>query len=730
MSENNNEKIWLGDFLYRTATRELKRKGATKTIRLTPTEASILSHLYRNQHRVVSKNELLDLVADGRVLTQDNILTHIKKIRARLGDNAADPVYIETIPKKGYRFIAKVNQVKNPGIGHYGLVSSIAIASALLITLVVWLTSEQRPLLNQQRITQVTSLKGQEMDGHTSPDGEYVVFSHRPFGHKFWELVIKKRGEENYFRLVEAESNARRARFSPSGRQLVYHRYTGTRSEIVIADLDWREKRLNNSRVLVTLPAGMLSVYMDWQDDTTLYYSTKGNKADPYHIEAINIDSGSSRLVTKPPVGGHGDLALTYSPESRLWAILRNHGWSKTEILTFDPQTQVLESVISVPRALISVAWNKQGSGLVFRGGAGQLLEISLQDKSIEPLLEAASPVYAPFRISGDTFGFMQGDLISSDIQSFDLRAVESTLLGNGAGSAGYSVEDNVVVSSAFNDSMPTVAENTGALAFVSSRSGLSQIWLKAKNGALTQLTRFEENLRLINLAIDKDARYLAYTTNAQLFIMNIESGELIFQSKNQHNAHAFPTFSDDGTSIIYSVKDESRWQLEKRRLNDIQVRQVLTEGFYAKPCRNLSLTAEDQIETENNKANNQNVHANANERNKVANRNADKDCLFFTRKGEDNLYRLTAQNEIIDTGVRLHDIQFYEQFQISGSWVYQVAKMEGGMKLLRTNLETQKEEIIAKAESRRFTLDARQGKIFWTKRTPSDTNLAQILVK
>ena len=88
-------------------------KGVQK-IDLTPRAFDVLHFLLRNCGRVVEKQEIFDQVWK-RTFVGDNALTKIiKEIRGALDDDANNPRYIETVPKRGYRFIADLSERITP----------------------------------------------------------------------------------------------------------------------------------------------------------------------------------------------------------------------------------------------------------------------------------------------------------------------------------------------------------------------------------------------------------------------------------------------------------------------------------------------------------------------------------------------------------------------------------------------------------------------------------------
>ncbi|HEX8300980.1 transcriptional regulator [Sphingomonas sp.] len=93
-------------FLLDPADRRLKRDGAP--VELNARYLDALALLVREQGKLVSKDRFLDEVWRGVPVTDEALTQCIKTLRRQLGDDAARPRFIETVPKHGYRFIAAV----------------------------------------------------------------------------------------------------------------------------------------------------------------------------------------------------------------------------------------------------------------------------------------------------------------------------------------------------------------------------------------------------------------------------------------------------------------------------------------------------------------------------------------------------------------------------------------------------------------------------------------------
>jgi len=99
-----------GPYQLNVNTRLLKRSG--ETISLTPKAADILVLLITRAGQLVEKDELLKEVWPDTFVEEANLSQNICFLRKALGDERAGPKYIETVTRRGYRFIATVRVVE------------------------------------------------------------------------------------------------------------------------------------------------------------------------------------------------------------------------------------------------------------------------------------------------------------------------------------------------------------------------------------------------------------------------------------------------------------------------------------------------------------------------------------------------------------------------------------------------------------------------------------------
>lgn len=112
------------DFLLDPGNRQLRRGEAP--VELNARYLDALALLVRAPGELVTKDRFMDEVWRGVPVTDEALTQCIKTLRRQLGDDAASPRFIETVPKHGYRFIAPVEAVD----GQADVGAPIAIAPA------------------------------------------------------------------------------------------------------------------------------------------------------------------------------------------------------------------------------------------------------------------------------------------------------------------------------------------------------------------------------------------------------------------------------------------------------------------------------------------------------------------------------------------------------------------------------------------------------------------------
>jgi len=104
---NQEALLRFGRFCFHPGTGELSRDG--EKVSLAPTPARLLGLLIRARGELLTREEIWAAVWPGEKIDLDQRLNFcVYRLRRSLGDNAADPTLVQTVPRKGYRFLPEV----------------------------------------------------------------------------------------------------------------------------------------------------------------------------------------------------------------------------------------------------------------------------------------------------------------------------------------------------------------------------------------------------------------------------------------------------------------------------------------------------------------------------------------------------------------------------------------------------------------------------------------------
>ena len=92
--------------------RELR--SGTTIIAMEPQAFDLLLHLIRQREQVVSRDELIESIWGGRIVSELALSTRINAVRSAIGDSGTEQRLIKTLPRKGVRFVGEVREERKP----------------------------------------------------------------------------------------------------------------------------------------------------------------------------------------------------------------------------------------------------------------------------------------------------------------------------------------------------------------------------------------------------------------------------------------------------------------------------------------------------------------------------------------------------------------------------------------------------------------------------------------
>jgi DNA-binding winged helix-turn-helix (wHTH) protein len=99
------------DFLLDTGRRELSRNG--NLIAIEPLVFDLLHFLIRQRDHVISKDELIEGVWNGRIISESTLTSRINAARQAIGDNGKRQRLIKTLSRRGFRFVGETRELNS-----------------------------------------------------------------------------------------------------------------------------------------------------------------------------------------------------------------------------------------------------------------------------------------------------------------------------------------------------------------------------------------------------------------------------------------------------------------------------------------------------------------------------------------------------------------------------------------------------------------------------------------
>jgi Tol biopolymer transport system component/DNA-binding winged helix-turn-helix (wHTH) protein len=244
---------------------ELSKNGGK--VKLSGQPFQVLAILLERPGRVVTREELQKcLWPDTFVDVEHNLNTAINKIREVLGDSSASPRFVETLPRRGYRFIAPIRkapddnpvsvleelqaqdlprspQKRFPAWAYLGI--AITVLSTLASYFVYWADTSAKAK-KDRILTRVTFANGLQIGAAWSPDGRLIAYASNQAG-KF-DIWIQEVSGGNPVQVTHRPGNNWQPDWSPDGKLLLYRSEEGEGGLFVIPAIggEGRERRISS----------------------------------------------------------------------------------------------------------------------------------------------------------------------------------------------------------------------------------------------------------------------------------------------------------------------------------------------------------------------------------------------------------------------------------------------------------------------------------------------------
>jgi Tol biopolymer transport system component/DNA-binding winged helix-turn-helix (wHTH) protein len=568
MSQQTNEIYVFDQFQLDPQERLLVRDGTA--LSLTPKAFDLLQALLERHGRLVGKEELFEIVWPDTIVEESNLTYNMAVIRKTLGDDAAAPCFVETVPKRGYRFIAPVSRVPRtqdeltaviPPVPEkpvevarqdrrlHPLLLVLSVAGLVAVgsfATVRWFASRASDVAPAITTTPFTTLTGRETEPTFSPDGNQIAFVWNGEQGDNQDIFVKQIGNESLVRLTSNPAPDRGPSWSPDGRWIAFTRRSSDEIGLyLIPSLGGAERKI---AALAPTLLPEFPVPLSWTPDNEyLAVQDRSSPQEPYGIWLVARGTGEKRRLTTPPTK-NDDGSPVVSPDGRtiLFTRRRNPEMNDLYHVPFtggQPHQVVLDQDMTV----YSPTWTPDGREILFvsrRDGAFGFWKVP-ETGGAPVKVGAVGENLSTFSLSRD------GNRVawSQSLDDTSIWRLELDPTGRAK------TPSQRLIASTRLDVDARFSPDGTRIAFASSRSGSLEIWVSQSDGQrAVQLTSFNGPLTG-SPRWSPDSRQIAFDSRAagnhDIYVINAEGGKAR-RLTTEPSDEALPSWSHDGTWIYF----------------------------------------------------------------------------------------------------------------------------------------------------------------------------------
>lgn len=564
----------VGEWQVESALHRMAREGG-EVVQVEPKVMEVLVRLAAEAPGVVTGDELLAAVWGSAYVSEDLPRRAVYQLRKIFEDDPRQPTYIETIPRAGYRLVAPVlwpapaseeiggdASPSPPGrrwVVRWGW-AALALILATGVSL-VWLRRTRPVETALPRVTPLTSLPGLEYDPVLSPDGSRVAFLRAPDSAVDGEVALHVQLVSGGPSLRLSETPAdfdhpiESPTWSPDGTRIAFLRWRRSLGWGIfeIPALGGAERK-----ILELGPRGAAG--LAWSPNgewLALGLSTDDGdpgREGPLALHRLSLATLALEPLTEPPATSIGDRLPAWSPDGRTIAFVRTLGADASELRVVPASGGESRTLLPGRRRIADLDWTADGRRVqvaAFEGGSYRLRSVELATGLVRHLPAVGENLrWLSVSRRGERLVYGQSRY-EIGFRRVDLASGSSTPLP--------------ALSSTFRDEALDVSQDGERVAFASTRSGSSEIWISDLAGrrplrltgfgnATASHPRWQSGGERIVFHADPEGQF-------DLWSVEVEGGPPRPLAVTPWNEKV-PSFSRDGRSLYFASDRSGGWQI------------------------------------------------------------------------------------------------------------------------------------------------------------------------
>jgi len=534
-------------------------------------ESSLLQLFISNTGVTLSKNELMKVWRSQYVM-EHSVTRVISTLRKKLGDTHRKAIFIKTIPRAGYQYIGRAEEIAVDFSSHnmalYVKTSNsnkewrkeIIAGQMLVICLLLYYVLEPLFVANSspadspyKPIIEIIDNKTLKVDPASTVDGEWIAYSAKSSGQN-WLLkfintqtgVVWQFSEHGYNLSSPAWINKQ---------SIVFRQWNNSFCEIRKITFD-KQHAVQSNENIAMCHSSTQSKGLAVLNENEILMTDSDALTSPLRLYKVTIETGAKETIQLTNDVGHGIYRVYVSPNEKFIATLTSSNWFAT-IIKIYAATNVKEPIWhqTIDYPLFSLALNN--SLVTYKNAHGGLSTVNFLNnsnrESFAPLLLTRaiySPVYSP-----NGFIFTEGEMYAKNISLHNLESGVSKVILD---------TTNTSINA------PTLLDDNTFL-FTSNQTGINQIWrYELKEQKRIQISSFTKPYFVYRIALNDNRDTIAISTNKGIILaqyINGYIGKTIHQVRGKNpvflqNKLIYNRYVDDRNAIYAFFPDSGENKL------------------------------------------------------------------------------------------------------------------------------------------------------------------------
>jgi Tol biopolymer transport system component len=526
-----------GDFELDTGESVLRHKG--EIVPLAPKALQALTLLVRNAGRVVSRSDMVESLWPDAFVEESNLTVTISNLRRSLGDTDTGNTFIETVPKRGYRFVPQLKTLRP-------------------------MTGSRFNLMEIVRLTNF----GRVLDVALSSDATFLAYVPIDAGqHSLWIWDLKS-GEKHEL-LPPAPALVWGIRFTLDGKHLFYTTTEPNTTISTLHRLTLRDDSAHDSRPVVVNIDSPVAISPDGKK-IAFVRGFPGQHRDALILADVD-GTNEKEIISRQHPNKFSLSSPSWSPDGKLIAVGTSRN-NKLEFTILGIQLNDEPAVELCPwdwKDLRAVAWSADSDTLYFSATA--------KNSSSLQIWQLPYPDCEPQRVTNDTNSYEELSLAQHPPT---LATIQTDALSNiwMVPKAGLPRR----ITSGRTEGFDGLAVARNRIFYASTENQQPDLWSMNPDGSDSKrLTRDG----CLFPSVSRDGRYVSLVS-AEGGIHHIWRMDADGKNKKQltnGDGESYPMISPDGQWIVYTPQGKDRNTLWRVSIEGGEPLQLTTQGIAIK---------------------------------------------------------------------------------------------------------------------------------------------------